>query len=187
MRLAINRASQEGWLTEHMLIMGVHGKGDRVNYFTGAFPSMCGKTSTAMINGEAIVGDDIAYIRKINGKVRAVNVESGIFGIIEGINDKDDLLQWNALNKPAEIIFTNQLVYDNNKVYWNGKPGEIPKNGEFVGPKQKNLICNSCPSIIFVIISWISFNPSFRSIELISGPKSFPGGSKNLVLFLSLA
>jgi len=144
MRLAINRASQEGWLTEHMLIMGVHGKGDRVNYFTGAFPSMCGKTSTAMINGEAIVGDDIAYIRKINGKVRAVNVESGIFGIIEGINDKDDLLQWNALNKPAEIIFTNQLVYDNNKVYWNGKPGEIPKNGEnysgqwFKGKKDGN-------------------------------------------------
>jgi len=130
MRLAINRASQKGWLTEHMLIMGVHGKKDRVSYFTGAFPSMCGKTSTAMINGETIVGDDIAYIRKINGKVRAVNVESGIFGIIEGINDKDDLLQWKALNKPAEIIFTNQLVYDNGKVYWNDKPGKIPEKGE---------------------------------------------------------
>ena len=130
MRLAINRASKEGWLTEHMLVMGVHGKDDRVSYFTGAFPSMCGKTSTAMINGESIVGDDIAYIRQINGETKAVNVESGIFGIIEGINDKDDLLQWGALNKPAEIIFTNQLVYDDGKVYWNGKPGEVPEKGE---------------------------------------------------------
>ena len=129
MRLAINRASKEGWLTEHMLVMGVHGPDNRVSYFTGAFPSMCGKTSTAMMNGETIVGDDIAYIRNIGGKVKSVNVESGIFGIIEGINDKDDLLQWEALHKPVEIIFTNQLYYNEGKVYWNGKPGEKPKKG----------------------------------------------------------
>jgi phosphoenolpyruvate carboxykinase (GTP) len=129
MRLAINRASKEGWLTEHMLVMGVHGPNNRISYFTGAFPSMCGKTSTAMINGEKIVGDDIAYIKNIDDEVRTVNVESGIFGIIEGINGKDDPQQWDALNKPAEIIFTNQLYYDNGKVYWNGKPGEKPKQG----------------------------------------------------------
>lgn len=129
MRLAINRASKEGWLTEHMLIMGVHGKKNRVSYFTGAFPSMCGKTSTAMINGETIVGDDIAYIRVLDGKIRAVNVESGIFGIIDGINDKDDPLQWKALNEPNEIIFSNILTYDTGKVYWNGKPGLIPEKG----------------------------------------------------------
>jgi len=144
MRLAINRASKKGWLTEHMLVMGVHGKNDRVSYFTGAFPSMCGKTSTAMINKETIVGDDIAYLREIDGKIRTVNVESGIFGIIEGINEKDDPLQWKALNKPAEIIFTNQLLYDNGKVYWNGKPGENPERGInhsgewFKGKKDKN-------------------------------------------------
>ncbi|MCK4364795.1 MAG: phosphoenolpyruvate carboxykinase (GTP) [Thermoplasmatales archaeon] len=144
MRLAINRASKNGWLTEHMLVMGVHGKNDRVSYFTGAFPSMCGKTSTAMINGETIVGDDIAYLRNIDGKIRTVNVESGIFGIIDGINDRDDLLQWKALNMPAEIIFTNQLVYNDKKVYWNGKPGEKPENGVnhsgewFKGKKDKD-------------------------------------------------
>lgn len=130
MRLGINRASKEGWLTEHMLLMGVKGPNSRVSYFTGAFPSMCGKTSTAMIEGETIVGDDIAYLRIVDDKVRSVNVESGIFGIIEGINDKDDVLQWRVLNNPnAEIIFSNQLVYDNGKVYWNGKPGEIPEKG----------------------------------------------------------
>ncbi|HIE34223.1 MAG TPA: phosphoenolpyruvate carboxykinase (GTP), partial [Candidatus Altiarchaeales archaeon] len=62
MRLAINRASKEGWLTEHMFIMGVHGPNGRISYFAGAYPSMCGKTSTAMIEGETIVGDDIAYL-----------------------------------------------------------------------------------------------------------------------------
>ena len=129
MRLAINRASKEGWLTEHMLVMAVHGPNNRKSYFTGAFPSMCGKTSTAMINGETIVGDDIAYLRNIDKEVRSVNVESGIFGIIEGINDKDDPLQWNALNSSGEIIFTNQLYYNNGKVYWNGKPVKKPKKG----------------------------------------------------------
>ena len=53
---------------------------------TGAFPSMCGKTSTAMIPGQIIVGDDIAYLKKIGGEVRAVNVEHGIFGIIQDVN-----------------------------------------------------------------------------------------------------
>jgi phosphoenolpyruvate carboxykinase (GTP) len=129
MRLAINRCSRENWLVEHMLLMGVHGPHGRISYFTGAFPSMCGKTSTAMMNGETIIGDDITYLRNINGKVRAVNVESGIFGIIEGINDSNDPLQWDALTHPAEIIFSNVLVTEENIVYWNGKPGICPETG----------------------------------------------------------
>ncbi len=129
MRLAIHRCAQEGWLVEHMLLMGVTGPGGRISYFTGAFPSMCGKTSTAMMNGETIIGDDIAYLRVIDGKVRAVNVEAGIFGIIEGINDTNDPLQWAALTHPAELIFSNVLVDNENDVYWNGKPGVRPKSG----------------------------------------------------------
>ncbi|MBU7025638.1 MAG: phosphoenolpyruvate carboxykinase (GTP) [Theionarchaea archaeon] len=129
MRLAINRSSKEGWLTEHMLVMGVHGPGGRVSYVTGAFPSMCGKTSTAMLEGETIVGDDIAYLRNMDGKVRAVNVEKGVFGIIEGINSVDDPLQWKALHSDAEIIFSNVLVTEDRTVYWNGKDGECPKKG----------------------------------------------------------
>ena len=129
MRLAIHRCAQEGWLVEHMLLMGVTGPGGRISYFTGAFPSMCGKTSTAMMNGETIIGDDIAYLRMIDRKVRAVNVEAGIFGIIEGINDTNDPLQWDALTHPAELIFSNILVTEENDVYWNGKPGLQPKTG----------------------------------------------------------
>jgi phosphoenolpyruvate carboxykinase (GTP) len=129
MRLAINRASKEGWLTEHMFIGGVNGPGGRVSYFMGAYPSMCGKTSTAMIEGEWIVGDDIAYLRNVNGKLRAVNVEKGIFGIIEGINSTDDHLQWKALHSDNELIFSNVCVKEDRTVYWNGKDGDRPEKG----------------------------------------------------------
>lgn len=129
MRLAIFRASQEGWLTEHMLIVGAHGPGERVTYFTGAFPSMCGKTSTAMIPGETIVGDDIAYIFEKGGNVHAVNVEKGMFGIIDGINSTDDVIVWKALHSPGEIIFSNVLLCEDGSVYWNGKDGPEPERG----------------------------------------------------------
>ncbi|MBA7696374.1 hypothetical protein ES703_105021 [subsurface metagenome] len=129
MRLAINRASKEGWLTEHMLIMGVHGPKGRVSYLLGAFPSMCGKTSTAMIEGETIVGDDIAYLRKKGGEVRTVNVEKGMFGIIQGVNSKDDAITWKTLHTPGEIIFSNVLVTKEKGVCWIGKDGEVPKQG----------------------------------------------------------
>ncbi len=142
MRLAINRAAKEGWLTEHMLIMGIHGPRNRVTYFTGAFPSLCGKTSTAMLDGETIVGDDIAYIRKKNGEVRAVNVEKGMFGIIMGVNSKDDPSQWKALHSHNEIIFSNVLVTEDKHVHWIGKDGNVPHKGYnhsgewFIGEKD---------------------------------------------------
>ncbi len=146
MRLAINRASKEGWLTEHMFIMGIHGRG-RVSYFAGAFPSMCGKTSTAMIDGETIVGDDIAFLKKIHGKVHVANSERGMFGIIQDINSTDDPLQWKALHSENEIIFSNVLVTKDRDVYWNGMNGkhdECPKrgvnysNGWFLGKRDKS-------------------------------------------------
>ena len=129
MRLAINHAAKEGWLTEHMLLMGIHGPKNRVTYFTGAFPSMCGKTSTAMLEGETIIGDDIVYIKEIKGEARAVNVEKGVFGIIKGINSKDDPVQWRVLHSSTEIIFSNVLVTEDGHVHWIGKNGDIPRKG----------------------------------------------------------
>jgi phosphoenolpyruvate carboxykinase (GTP) len=127
-RLAIRKASSEGWLAEHMLLMGVFGPGGRKTYFAGAFPSACGKTSTAMLPGETILGDDIAYLRPIDGVARAVNVESGIFGIIQDVNPKDDQLIYKVLTNPGEIIFSNILVKD-GKPYWLGMGSELPKDG----------------------------------------------------------
>ncbi len=128
LRLAIRKADRDNWLSEHMLVMGVNGPGGRRTYFTGAFPSGCGKTSTAMLPSETIVGDDIAYLRRIDGKVRAVNVECGIFGIIRDVNPTDDPLIWDVLTKPGEVIFTNVLVKD-GVPYWEGGGREIPDDG----------------------------------------------------------
>jgi phosphoenolpyruvate carboxykinase (GTP) len=127
-RLAIRKASSEGWLAEHMLLMGVYGPNKRKTYFAGAFPSACGKTSTAMLPGETILGDDIAYIREIDSVARAVNVESGIFGIIQDVNPTDDALIWKVLTTPGEVVFSNILVKD-GKPYWLGMGKELPKEG----------------------------------------------------------
>jgi len=127
-RLAIHKAHQEGWLSEHMFIMGVHGQKGRTTYFTGAFPSACGKTSTAMLPGQTIVGDDIAYLRKINGEVRAVNVEQGIFGIIADVNPEDDPVIYQALTTPREIIFSNVLIKE-GVPYWLGMGEDLPIEG----------------------------------------------------------
>ncbi|HPZ09501.1 MAG TPA: phosphoenolpyruvate carboxykinase (GTP) [Candidatus Eremiobacteraeota bacterium] len=129
MRLAINKASKEDWLTEHMLVMGVNGPDKRKTYFTGAFPSACGKTSTAMLPGENIIGDDIAYLRIIDGEIRTVNVEKGIFGIIKDVNPIDDPLIWEVLNTPGEVIFSNVLIDKNNIPRWQGDGREMPSAG----------------------------------------------------------
>ncbi|MFH1504307.1 MAG: phosphoenolpyruvate carboxykinase (GTP) [Candidatus Omnitrophota bacterium] len=129
LRLAIKKASQEGWLAEHMFLMGVQGKDNKKEYFCGAFPSMCGKTSTAMVSGESIIGDDIAYLREKNGKVYAVNVERGIFGIIKDVNREDDPVLFKSLANKGELIFSNILADENGKPFWIGKSGDLPKKG----------------------------------------------------------
>jgi len=127
-RLAIKKANEEGWLAEHMFIMGVHGPNGRITYFTGAYPSACGKTSTAMIPGQTVVGDDIAYLKKIDGVIRAANMESGIFGIIHSVNSENDPVIYQALTSPGEIIFSNVLI-NNGAPYWEGMKKDIPDKG----------------------------------------------------------
>ncbi|MFX1484875.1 MAG: phosphoenolpyruvate carboxykinase domain-containing protein, partial [Promethearchaeota archaeon] len=110
LRLAIRKADREGWLAEHMFLMAVHGPSSRRTYFTGAFPSGCGKTSTSMVRGNTIVGDDLSYLRILDGKIRAVNVERGIFGIIRAVTQKDDPVIWDVLHSSHPAIFSNVLV-----------------------------------------------------------------------------
>jgi len=131
LRLAIYKSNNEDWLTEHMFIMGVQPEGkNRTTYFTGAYPSACGKTSTAMIPGQLIIGDDIAYIREgENGHAYAVNIEQGIFGIIEDVNPIDDPVIYKTLTTPRELIFSNVLVND-GVPYWLGMGKDLPREGE---------------------------------------------------------
>ncbi|MCK5303721.1 MAG: phosphoenolpyruvate carboxykinase (GTP) [Candidatus Heimdallarchaeota archaeon] len=126
LRLAINKAVNEDWLSEHMFISAVWPLDkSRKTYFLGAFPSACGKTSTAMIPGFTIVGDDIAYL-KLNeaGEVKAVNIEQGIFGIIKDVNPDDDPEIYKNLCTPREAIFSNVLINE-GKPYWLGMGEQV--------------------------------------------------------------
>ncbi|NLV24019.1 MAG: phosphoenolpyruvate carboxykinase (GTP) [Deltaproteobacteria bacterium] len=129
-RLSIHQSLSRDWMCEHMFISGVfRPTKKRVTYFTGAFPSASGKTSTAMIPGHTIVGDDLAFIGPgSDGRAWAANVEQGIFGIIEDINAVDDPLLWQVLTTPREIIFSNVLVKD-GVPYWSNMGREIPQRG----------------------------------------------------------
>jgi phosphoenolpyruvate carboxykinase (GTP) len=154
LRLAIRKADREGWLAEHMFLMAVHGPSNRRTYFTGAYPSGCGKTSTSMVRGNTIVGDDLAYLRVLDGKVRAVNVERGIFGIIRSVTQKDDPVIWDVLHSNQPTIFSNVLITEDEGVRWlddgseppqsginfSGEwfPGKVDRNGEEIPYAHKN-------------------------------------------------
>ncbi|MFX0022669.1 MAG: phosphoenolpyruvate carboxykinase (GTP) [Candidatus Hermodarchaeota archaeon] len=130
LRLGIYKANNEDWLTEHYFIMGIHPKDkNRTSFFCGAFPSACGKTSTAMLPGQTIIGDDIAYLRVWDdGYAHSVNIEKGIFGIIKDVNAKDDPVIFDALTTPRETIFSNVLVKEGN-CYWIGDGRQTPDDG----------------------------------------------------------
>ena len=154
LRLAIRKASREGWLAEHMFLMAVHGPGGRKTYMTGAFPSGCGKTSTSMVPGASIVGDDLSYLRVVDGAVRAVNVEKGIFGIIRSVSKESDPVIWDVLNSTKPAIFSNVLITEEGYPHWLDDGREIPprgvnhsgpwwigktdENGEEIPPASKN-------------------------------------------------
>jgi phosphoenolpyruvate carboxykinase (GTP) len=130
LRLAIHKAENENWLAEHFFVLGVHPKDkERVSYFCGAYPSGCGKTSTAMLPNQTIVGDDIAYLRPWeDGYCHAVNIESGVFGIIKDVNPEDDPVIYETITTPKEVIFSNILIND-GEPYWLGMGRDIPDTG----------------------------------------------------------
>ncbi len=152
-RFCIHKGYLEGWLCEHMFITGIRGPGDRITYFTGAFPAGCGKTSTAFVS-DTIVGDDLAIIKPVNGVPHAANPEVGMFGIIDGVNPRDDPVLYRLLNDPnVEIIFSNVLLTNDGEVWWNGKetpprpginyagewwPGKKDEEGREIRPSHPN-------------------------------------------------
>jgi phosphoenolpyruvate carboxykinase (GTP) len=143
-RFAVDRAVYEtrgNELAEHMFITGIEGPGGRITWVTGAAPSGCGKTTTAMA-GHHFVGDDLAQMWiDGDGSLRSVNPERGIFGIVEDVNWEGDPMLMKCLREPGtEVIWSNVLIDENGVPQWTGN-GENPTKGiNFQGPWQRGMV-----------------------------------------------
>ena len=130
-------------LAEHMFITGIDGPGGRITWMTGAAPSGCGKTTTAMA-GNHFVGDDLAQMWiAADGSVRSVNPECGIFGIVEDVNWTGDPVLMECLRKPgSEVIWSNVLIDENGVPQWTGNGEEPPptKGVNFQGPWEDGML-----------------------------------------------
>ena len=146
LRIASYQGKNEGWMAEHMLILGIENPQGETKYICAAFPSACGKTNLAMLIPPEIykkqgykvwtVGDDIAWLRQgEDGRLWAINPENGFFGVAPGTNEKSNP---NALHTTMKgTIFTNVAINnDTNTVWWEGLDKNPPVNAtEWKGAK----------------------------------------------------